>query len=82
MVSATSTGGFAMNGLEIEAIYENGALKLPRPLPLTEGQKVTITIHPPGGVVRRSYGLLQSPLHPAELERAALDPELGVLESP
>ena len=37
-----------MKGLEIEAVYENGTLKLPRELPLQEGQKVTITIHPPG----------------------------------
>ncbi len=71
-----------MKGLEIEAVYRDGTLELPRQLPLAEGQKVTITIHPPGGVVKRSYGLLQSPLGAAELERAALDPEVGLLESP
>jgi predicted DNA-binding antitoxin AbrB/MazE fold protein len=36
-----------MEGLEIEAVYENGVLKLPRELPLVEGATVTITIHPP-----------------------------------
>jgi predicted DNA-binding antitoxin AbrB/MazE fold protein len=71
-----------MKGLEIEAVYQNGTLKLPRQLSLTEGQKVTITIHPPGGVVKRSYGMLQSSLASEELERAALDPEVGLLESP
>ncbi len=71
-----------MQGLEIEAVYENGTLKLPRQLPLTEGQKVTITIHPPGGVARRSYGLLNSTLSPEEMERFALDPEFGIQESP
>jgi predicted DNA-binding antitoxin AbrB/MazE fold protein len=71
-----------MKGLELEAVYENGTLKLPRPLPLTEGQKVTITIHPPGGVVGRSYGLLQSPLGADDLERIARDPEFGIQESP
>jgi predicted DNA-binding antitoxin AbrB/MazE fold protein len=71
-----------MKGLEIEAIYENGSLKLPRSLPLSEGQQVTITIHPPGGVVRRSYGLLQSTRSAEELERIALDPEFGTLEGP
>ena len=71
-----------MKGLEIEAVYENGTLKLPRQLPLTEGQKVTITIHAPGGVVRRSYGLLQSGLSAEELERVARDPEFGILEGP
>ena len=35
-------------GLEIEAIYENGVLKLMRELPLVEGAAVRITIHPPG----------------------------------
>jgi predicted DNA-binding antitoxin AbrB/MazE fold protein len=35
-----------MQGLEIEAAYENGTLKLPRELPLQEGQRVTLTITP------------------------------------
>jgi predicted DNA-binding antitoxin AbrB/MazE fold protein len=63
-----------MKGLEIEAVYENGALKLPRELPLREGQKVTITIHPPGGVVGRASGQYQSNLSPGELE-ALLGPD-------
>ncbi len=71
-----------MKGLEIQAIYENGALRLPRPLNLTEGQAVTITIHPPGGIVGRSYGVLQSRLDADELEQIALAPECGILESP
>jgi predicted DNA-binding antitoxin AbrB/MazE fold protein len=71
-----------MNGLEVQAVYENGSLKLPRLLPLTEGQRVTITIHPPGGVAGRSYGLLQSTLSAEELERIAMDPEFGILENP
>ncbi len=36
-----------MEGLQVEAVYENGVLKLPRELPLVEGATVTITIHPP-----------------------------------
>jgi predicted DNA-binding antitoxin AbrB/MazE fold protein len=71
-----------MQGLEIEAIYEHGILKLPRELPLQEGQKITITIHPPGGVAKRAYGRLQSPLGIEELDRAALDPEFDILEGP
>jgi len=71
-----------MKGLEIEAVYENGTLKLPRQLPLTEGQKITITIHPPGGVALRSYGLLQATQSAEELERLALGPEFGIQESP
>jgi predicted DNA-binding antitoxin AbrB/MazE fold protein len=44
-----------MQGLEIDAVYEHGALKLPRELPLVEGATVRITIHPPrrAGVVKR-----------------------------
>jgi predicted DNA-binding antitoxin AbrB/MazE fold protein len=37
-----------MTGLQIEAVYEKGTLKLPRELPIVEGATVTITIHPPG----------------------------------
>jgi predicted DNA-binding antitoxin AbrB/MazE fold protein len=45
--------------LEIEAIYERGALKLTDELPLREGQKVKITIHALGGAVERLYGMLK-----------------------
>src|SRR5438874_2433715 len=40
--------------LEIEAVYENGVLRLPRELPLTNGATVRVTIHPPRkpGVVK------------------------------
>jgi predicted DNA-binding antitoxin AbrB/MazE fold protein len=71
-----------MRGLELEAVYVNGVLQLPRQLPLEEGQKVTITIHPPGGVARRGYGRLQSSLEQADLDRAALSPELSLRDSP
>lgn len=71
-----------MQGLEIEAVYEHGTLKLPRELPLQAGQKVTITIHPPGGVVERAYGRLQSTLSREELERITMDPEFDPLEGP
>lgn len=71
-----------MKGLEIEAVYENGILKLPRLLPLSDGQKVTVIVRPPGDIVERCYGLLQSTRSPEELERNAMDPELGIAESP
>jgi predicted DNA-binding antitoxin AbrB/MazE fold protein len=47
-----------MNPISVEAIYEQGTLKLPQELPLQDGQKVTITIHPVGAVQRLS-GLIQ-----------------------
>jgi predicted DNA-binding antitoxin AbrB/MazE fold protein len=58
-----------MQGLEIEAVYEKGALKLPRELPLAEGHKVTITIHPPGGVVGRAAQGYQVRLSPEDVEQ-------------
>jgi predicted DNA-binding antitoxin AbrB/MazE fold protein len=47
-----------MNPLNIEAIYEQGVLKLPQALPLQDGEKVNITIHPTTSVVQRSRGLI------------------------
>jgi predicted DNA-binding antitoxin AbrB/MazE fold protein len=46
----------AMHALSVEAIYEQGTLKLPQKLPLEDGQKVTITIHAPGSAVDRLVG--------------------------
>jgi predicted DNA-binding antitoxin AbrB/MazE fold protein len=44
--------------LEVEAIYQKGALKLPGELPLQEGQKVKVTIES-GSAVERLYGMLK-----------------------
>jgi predicted DNA-binding antitoxin AbrB/MazE fold protein len=70
-----------MQGLEIEAIYERGTLKLPRELPLVEGSAVTITIHPPkqSGVVKH----LHTPWRGSreELEHLTIDPEFLPEES-
>jgi predicted DNA-binding antitoxin AbrB/MazE fold protein len=64
-------------GLEIEAVYQDGALKLPRELPLEQGATVRITIHAPRrpGVVKH----LRVPWSGTreDLERLAMDPELG-----
>src|SRR5688500_13761069 len=66
-----------MRGLQIEAVYAGGVLKLPRELPLEEGQTVTITIHPPSGVAERGHGRKGTGLTPEEPERAGLDPRAG-----
>jgi predicted DNA-binding antitoxin AbrB/MazE fold protein len=65
-----------MEGLELEAIYDHGTLKLPRELPLQDGQKVTITIHPTGAVARL-YGLVQWKGDLEELDRWLQDPDEG-----
>ena len=47
-----------MDTLRLEAVYEHGTLKLARPLPLPEGQKVFITLQVTGGTVERLYGMI------------------------
>jgi predicted DNA-binding antitoxin AbrB/MazE fold protein len=66
-----------MAGLQIEAVYEKGVLKLPRELPLVEGATVTITIHPP-----RRPGVIEHVNIPftgdrEEFERWLNDPDGG-----
>ena len=38
-------------GLELEATYEHGILRLSREVPLQDGQKVRMIIQPDGGAV-------------------------------
>ena len=64
-------------GLEIEAIYERGTLKLSRELPLRDGQKVTVTIHSTGSAVERLYGMVRWTGDPEELHRLLSDPDEG-----
>jgi len=66
-----------MQGLEIEAIYEHGTLKLSRELPLQDGQKITITIHPPGGAVDRLYGMIPWTGDRTEFDNWLNDPDEG-----
>jgi predicted DNA-binding antitoxin AbrB/MazE fold protein len=40
--------------LEVEATYENGTLKLDKPLPLTEHQRVTVRIEPIMSQIRQA----------------------------
>jgi len=44
--------------LTFEAIYENGVLKPAEPLPLTEHEKVTVTIIPAISLARRTAGMI------------------------
>ena len=64
-----------MKGLEVEAVYEGGTLKLSRELPLQEGQRVTITIHLAGSAVRRFSGSVRWTGDPEELHRFLDDPD-------
>jgi len=68
--------------VEIEAIYEHGTLKLPHELPLQEGQKVTITIHPTTHRVQRRRGLIQWKGTQEDLDYLILSEENDPLEAP
>ena len=71
-----------MEKTEIEAIYEHGALKLPRELPLQEGQKVVITIHPTTRTVQRRRSLINWKGSQEDLDYLILSEENDALEAP
>lgn len=74
--------------ISVEAVYENGVLKLERPLPLQEQEKVRVHVHTAADIqksldaVERSYGLLSWNGDIETLRRIAEDDEFGILESP
>ena len=71
--------------ITVEAVYENGAFKLPKPVPLlSEGDRVWITLHISSeeDVVQKSYGIIGWTGDSETVQRVALDPEFDVLESP
>lgn len=68
--------------LEVEAVYENGVLKLDKPLPLQKNQRVKITVQQEGVAVELTYGLIGWTGDPEVVRRIALDPEFGIQESP
>jgi predicted DNA-binding antitoxin AbrB/MazE fold protein len=67
---------------EIEAIYEHGTFKLPRELPLQDGQKVVITIHPTTRSVHRRRGLITWKGSQEDLDYLILSEEIDALEAP
>jgi predicted DNA-binding antitoxin AbrB/MazE fold protein len=68
--------------LEVEAVYENGVLKLAQPLPLAEQQRVRVTVEVKASRVKQSYGLMGWTGDPAVLRQVALDPAFGSEEAP
>lgn len=61
--------------ITIEAIYENGVLKLLRPLHLREHQQVRITLEEPVDWVYRTRGIIPC-TDEALMEWAAMDKDL------
>ena len=70
--------------ITLEATFEDGMLKLSEPVPLTEHQRVRVTIHTQAerDRVKQTYGLLGWKGDAATVQRIALDPEFDILESP
>lgn len=68
--------------LQLEAVYENGILRLDQPLPLREHERVTIRIERRSSAVDATYGIMGW-TGPAEaLRRLAEDDEYGLQEAP
>ncbi len=65
-----------MTSLVVEATYENGMLKLDRPLPLGEHERVRIIVQAGMTLAEQTAGLMEWKA-PVELaEYFAMDPEL------
>jgi predicted DNA-binding antitoxin AbrB/MazE fold protein len=68
--------------ITVEAVYENGVLKLEQSLPLREHQKVRVTIQPEPSLaeqtnwVQETYGICGWKGTAEEADRFATDPEL------
>jgi predicted DNA-binding antitoxin AbrB/MazE fold protein len=71
-----------MEKVEIEAVYEHGTLKLPHELPLQDGQKVTITIHPARRTAQRRRGLIHWQGSQEDLDHLILSEDNDPLEAP
>ena len=70
-----------MENVELEAIYENGTLKLTQQLPLQEGQKVAITVHLASSGSRRRHGLIKWKGSQEDLHYLILSDENSGLEA-
>ncbi len=70
--------------ITVEAIFENGVLKLAQPLPPSVHGKVMVTVHTASepDLVDQYYGLIRWTGDIETLRRIAEDPEFDILESP
>ena len=66
--------------ITVEAVYENGVLKLKEPLPFQEHEQVQVTIHPKTSWVERSAGIMGFTGTADEAEYFALSPDLDPQE--
>lgn len=61
--------------ITVEAVYENGVLRLKEPLPFKEHENVQVTVSSRGSPLLDAYGIIGWTGSAEELERFALDPE-------
>ena len=68
--------------ITVEAVYENGTLKLTQLLPLKEQERVRVTVETQASPILEAYGIIGWKGDHETLERFALDPELDPQEGP
>jgi predicted DNA-binding antitoxin AbrB/MazE fold protein len=66
--------------LEVEATYTNGVLKLDKPLPLNEHERLTVQVKPHTSRMRQRAGSIKWTGDPEVLRKIAEDPEFNVLD--
>jgi predicted DNA-binding antitoxin AbrB/MazE fold protein len=68
--------------LIVDAVYDNGTLRLSQPLPLKEQEKVRITVHTTSSPLLDAYGIAGWTGDAETLERIALNSEFLPEETP
>ena len=68
--------------ITVEAVYENGVLKLSEPVPFRDHERVRVTIEPAVSRVRQTAGLIGWSGSAEELEQFLNDPDESVFGSP
>lgn len=66
--------------ITVEAVYENGCLKLSQPVPLKEHEKVRVTLHTTTSPILEAYGIMGFTGTAEEADYFALSPDLDPLE--
>ena len=60
----------------VEAVYENGVLRLSQPLPWKEGERVRVAVSSLDSPLLKAYGIMGFKGTAEEAEYFALDPDL------
>jgi predicted DNA-binding antitoxin AbrB/MazE fold protein len=62
--------------ITVEAVYENGMLKLSEPIPWKEGERVSVAVSSLDSPILKAYGIMGFKGTAEEAEYLAMDPEL------